>query len=208
MKKLRPWLYAALSGFFTICAISVAIEATEDAWANWVVAGALALLTVWLVRRVLIKGRSASENNADAEIPPAASAASGEAGKEHYLSKEESKPTHAFVNFRISGVTYNNDDGMSRQELLRRIKFSEPPFENGDSLNVSLKPSTFKGSLCIECRVNGILIGHVPKDKVESVAQAIEKEGACVSGFRITGGGKIRGEPINYGVEMAVRYAL
>lgn len=208
MKKLRPWLYAALSGFFTICAISVAIEATEDAWANWIVAGALAILTVWLVRRVLTKRRSASENKVDPENRPTAPAASSEAVKEHALPKEESMPTHAFVNFRISGVTYNNDDGTSRQELLRRIKFSEPPFENGDSLDVSLKPSTFNGSPCIECRVNGILIGHVPKDKVESVAQAIEKEGACVSGFRITGGGEIHGKAINYGVEMAVRYEL
>lgn len=39
MKKLRPWLFAAISGFLAICAISVALEATEDVWANWTVAG-------------------------------------------------------------------------------------------------------------------------------------------------------------------------
>lgn len=211
MKKLRPWLFAAISGFLAICAISVALEATEDVWANWTVAGALALLTVWLIRRALIKRPSPSGSDASTRIPPdtpVAPVVPGKAAEDHPLPESDGKPKYAYENFRISGVTYNNDDGMSRQELLRRIKFSEPPFENGDSLDVSLKPSTFNGSPCIECRVNGILIGHVPKDKVESVAQAIEKEGACVSGFRITGGGEIHGKAINYGVEMAVRYEL
>ena len=128
MKKLRPWLFAAISGFLAICAISVALEATEDVWANWTVAGALALLTVWLIRRALIKRPSPSGSDASTRIPPdtpVAPVVPGKAAEDHPLPESDGKPKYAYENFRISGVTYNNDDGMSRQELLRRIKFSE-----------------------------------------------------------------------------------
>lgn len=40
-------------------------------------------------------------------------------------------------NFKIRGVTFENEDGTSRQELLAMIKEREPPFD--DDLQISLE---------------------------------------------------------------------
>ena len=114
----------------------------------------------------------------------------------------QATPVYSFVNFNLSGVTYPNDEGVSRQDLIRRIDNAQTPFENSGSLDVDLKPIKFRGEDAIECRVNGCQIGFVPKDKVPEVLAAIKKPGATISGFQVVGGE----DGLNYGVSMAVRF--
>lgn len=187
MKKIRACLYVVLSAFMAFCAISLAMKATNNIWIIWTIAAAFVLLTIWLTHRAWRLLR---------KIPQKVSSA----------SPSESLPKYVYINFNVSGVTYNNEDGINRQDLLRKIKFGDEPFENSDSLVVALKPSTYKGNLCIECRVNDSMIGYVPKEMVDEVAQAIKKDGVCVSGFSIVGGGKKNGEHIHYGAQVAIRY--
>lgn len=117
-------------------------------------------------------------------------------------------PSFQFIEFRLKGVNFTNEDGTSRQELIRKIDESEPPFENGGDLNVNLKPILFDGKDAIECRVNGYLIGFVPHELVLDVLEAIRAEDATISGFHVVGGGeKENGEKLNYGINMAVRFS-
>ena len=60
----------------------------------------------------------------------------------------QATPVYSFVNFNLSGVTYPNDEGVSRQDLIRRIDNAQPPFENSGSLDVDLKPIKFRGRGC------------------------------------------------------------
>lgn len=113
-------------------------------------------------------------------------------------------PHYEFVSFNVAGTTFDTD-GVSRQALLRKIKFGDAPFENSDSLEVSLRHSTYEGSPCIECRVNDVLIGYVPKAKIDDVMQILGKKGATISAFDVQGGGEVNGECINFGALVVVR---
>lgn len=111
-------------------------------------------------------------------------------------------PQYHFINFRVAGVTFNNDDGTNRQNIIADIDFQRPPFQDGDHLNVAILRTSWQGELAFEVRVNGVLIGHVPKDSISAVDEALRHSDAKVSGFRIDGGTN----GYNYGVEIAIRY--
>ena len=107
------------------------------------------------------------------------------------------------IDFRLTGVIQNNEDGESRQELIRKIMQNEPPFENNEVLDIQLLPSTYEGERTMECRVNGRLIGFVPKKNMKEVAEAMDKKGMKVSAFNILGDDN---ERLVHGVEITVRY--
>ena len=111
-------------------------------------------------------------------------------------------PQYHFVNFRVAGVTFDNDDGANRQSIIADIDHQRPPFQDGDHLNVAILRSTWQGELAFEVRVNDVLIGHVPKDSIPEVNAALEHPDAMVSGFKIDGGTN----GYNYGVGIAIRY--
>ena len=208
MKKLRPWLFAAISGFLAICAISVALEATEDAWANWVVAGALVLLTVWLIRKACCacKIRGCEKPNTMAVEAASANPQSKAAWLKDKAecAPTQTEPIFATLSFKVKGTSFDSD-GVSRQTYLQKIRFKERPFED-DVLNEKLVLTTFKGEPAIECRVNGCLIGHVPKEMVQEVSAIISMPDTSVS-FEVTGGGtKANGEPLNYGAIAKLRF--
>ncbi len=115
------------------------------------------------------------------------------------------KPQYTFVRFKVAGTTFDSD-GISRQTMLRKIKFLDPPFDNGDALNVHLAPVSFNGEPAIECRVNDFLIGYVPKEQIEEVRATFDKPDIQVSAFDVTGGGTVAGEKLNYGAEIVLRY--
>ncbi|MFV0413101.1 MAG: hypothetical protein ACK5L3_07490, partial [Oscillospiraceae bacterium] len=59
------------------------------------------------------------------------------------------------------GVSFENEDGSSRQAILRKMKFKDPPFDT--QLNVHLRSYEYKpGEDTIGVFVNGAQIGNVP----------------------------------------------
>jgi len=106
--------------------------------------------------------------------------------------------------FHLTGVTRGNADDESRQELIKKLHLHEPPFENSDTLDIQLQPSPGgEGEATIECRVNGHLIGFVPKDKLAIVADAMLKKGMTVSALNVLGGDN---DHLVHGVEVVVRF--
>lgn len=171
--KVIALLFAVVA---CVCAW-LGLNATKNAALAWLLAAACAVLAV-----LIWKGkRRAAPKKQDAQ--PAA-------------------PAYSFICFHLSGVTFPNDEGIDRQELLRQIDEGLPPFENGGELDINLKPVKFKGEDAIECRVNGRQIGFVPKAMVPDVLAAMRKPDATISGFHVVGGS----DGQNYGVSMAVRF--
>lgn len=64
---------------------------------------------------------------------------------------------------KVAGVTFNNKDGSSRQELLRK-------FDAIDEVAVSLLEHTYKGEPAFHVLVDGEIIGNIPKDKAPFIA--------------------------------------
>lgn len=72
---------------------------------------------------------------------------------------------------KVVGVTYNNEDGTSRQKILQAIKAKEPPF-NGD-IHYSLFVYTYRDSPAVAVLANGMMIGNVPIEHVAFVVENI-----------------------------------
>lgn len=63
---------------------------------------------------------------------------------------------------KVKGVTFNNADGTSRQEILEDIKLRRDPFRHG--LHLSLEEYDYEGRPAYYVKVNGYIIGTVPSD--------------------------------------------
>lgn len=105
------------------------------------------------------------------------------------------------LEFKVVGVTFNNDDGTSRQEILRKIKGKEPPF-NG-SVRYTLRVYTYEGKPAVAVEANGVTIGNVPKDKSAYVAEQIRNI-QSVSVEVYGGGTKKNGEKKNFGASASL----
>ena len=75
--------------------------------------------------------------------------------------------------FKVVGVTFINDDGTSRQEILRKIKNREEPFNR--YINYTLRVYSFEGEPAVAVEANGIMIGNMPKEDAKDVAENIER---------------------------------
>ena len=111
--------------------------------------------------------------------------------------------------FRVAGVTFDNDDGESRQEILRHLKFGDAPWaDDPDDLVGHIMETTFEGEQAFEVLVNDYQVGNVPKSHIKKVASAMQHIGTfSVSSVRIAGGGRGQdGTPLSYGCEITVDY--
>lgn len=74
--------------------------------------------------------------------------------------------------YKVVGVTFSNDDGTNRQELLRKIKGKETPFKG--FINYSLRKYSYEGKTAVAVLANGITIGNVPKENAENIAKHMQ----------------------------------
>ena len=63
---------------------------------------------------------------------------------------------------KVAGVTFSNQDGTSRQELLRK-------FDAVDEVAVSLLEHEHKGKPAFHVLVDGEIIGNIPRDKTQFI---------------------------------------
>lgn len=113
------------------------------------------------------------------------------------------------VSFRVAGVSFDNEDGTSRQEILRHLKFGDSPWANDpDDLVASIEETTFDGDLAFTVFVNGYQVGFVPKASVRKVSEALQHVATYfISSVRITGGGSgSDGRDLSYGCEISLEY--
>ena len=111
------------------------------------------------------------------------------------------------VVFRVAGVTYENDDGSSRQEILRHLKYGDPPWaDDPEDLLCTLEETGFGGEPAFSVWVNGYQVGYVPKKSIRQVQTAQAHMSTCyISSVRILGGGQDdSGRNLSYGCEVTL----
>lgn len=70
----------------------------------------------------------------------------------------------------IAGVTFDNDDGSSRQQILREI------LEKGEGdAEVTLDEFYYKGVQAVRVLVDGRCIGNIPKHRVQDVREILDR---------------------------------
>lgn len=108
------------------------------------------------------------------------------------------------ISFKLSGVSFNNDDGTSRQSILRKIKFNNPPFEH--TAEFGLSKYEYEGKPALAVTANDIQIGNIASKDVASILDRWDRL-ECFTGCRVYGGGKTNeGEQKSFGCEVAMRF--
>ncbi len=69
-------------------------------------------------------------------------------------------------NYRVVGVTFDNEDGMSRQDILEAIANAEPPYKYCE---VSLDRYEYREETAVAVNVNGDQIGNISKKDIGEV---------------------------------------
>lgn len=72
--------------------------------------------------------------------------------------------------FKVAGVTFDNDDGSSRQEILKNI------VDNGGSADATFKEYEFNGKPAIAVYADGKCIGSIPRGSAKKVRSLIAKD--------------------------------
>lgn len=107
-------------------------------------------------------------------------------------------PIH-HITFRVAGVTFDNEDGTSRQCNLADLKFEEP---SGPE-DVTFRETTYKGDPAIEVYISNKQVGYVPKTTIPTMLEALSSSSWTVDDLRIIGGGKTEdGRRLSYGAEI------
>ena len=83
---------------------------------------------------------------------------------------------------KVAGVTFKNDDGTSRQKILRDIYNRKKPFDK--KLDVSFEEFEHEGNPAYYVMVNGFCIGVVEKS-MSAFITANRSRLLCISDFRV-----------------------
>ena len=96
-----------------------------------------------------------------------------------------------------------NEDGSSRQSVLRKLKFNDPPFDEGAELELSRYE--WEGKPALAVLANGLQIGNIPANDVDFLIKNWER----IIGFtncHVYGGGCGEdGEQKSFGVEVVLQ---
>lgn len=120
-------------------------------------------------------------------------------------NSEKTNSQYEYVEIPVAGVTHNVGK-TSRQSILRKIKFLDPPFDHG--VYIELRQVEFEGENAVEIWINNEHhIGYVPKEMVKDVLVYFEKPGVKLTNIEVVGGGKdADGESLSYGARIYMRY--
>lgn len=158
-----------------------------------IVTAALIVAFVWIGRRM---ARPRQKTQPRTKTAPARSA------------QPAAAPAEKVIMFSVAGTTFNNDDGTSRQKILRALKFGDAPYAAPSGLlDVDIVESSYEGELALQVHVNGYMIGHVPKARIAQVQKALDAGTWTVDSAEIVGGGNAPdGKRLNYGCTVTISY--
>lgn len=108
-----------------------------------------------------------------------------------------------FKTVRLVGVSYKNNDGSSRQTLLRKLRYKDPPFDK--EFDVNICQYEFGDEDAIRIDAAGKTLGHIPRNLVEYF---VDNWGRidCVTAIDVVGGGRADdGTYLNYGADVTIR---
>lgn len=82
--------------------------------------------------------------------------------------REEWERTYGRFTTNIAGVTFDNDDGSSRQKILRNLA------AKSGSDEVELQEYNYKGHPAVRVLISGQCIGNIPKERVQEALAVMD----------------------------------
>ena len=106
------------------------------------------------------------------------------------------------LTFKVVGVTFKNPDGKSRQTILRKLRWRDPPFNSEDGIEITIEKGEYQGEPAFSVYANGLQVGNIGRDDspffVERWFDFIGVTYADISG----GGTDDEGHSINFGMKI------
>ena len=116
------------------------------------------------------------------------------------------EPKFDFVQIKVSGVTFKNENGVSRQTILRKLKFNDEPFNA--YIELELRPYEYNGSPAYGVYANNLNIGNIPADSVQFISDNWEMIDS-ISAINVYGGGRDEsGRSISYGCKITLKLRI
>lgn len=158
---------------------------------------------------------SETANRLEAEVqnlftPPQSPKTSGDVGQSSAPAPpippqpEKKASKYLFAPIKVVGVTFKNEKGPTRQTILRKLKFRDPPFDK--YADIELRKYDFEGNPAYGVYANNMQIGNIPSEYVQFVidnAECVES----ISNISIYGGGRdANGYARSYGCELTLRF--
>ena len=117
-------------------------------------------------RREQEKAETAAKAEAERQARQAAIEAESAAEK---ARQEEWDQKHGRIITAIAGVTFKNEDGSSRQAILKDLK------ARGGDAELDLEEYEYKGKPAIRVLVDGDQIGNIPRGRVAEISAILEQ---------------------------------
>ncbi len=102
-----------------------------------------------------------------------------------------------YMTFRVAGVTYDNDDGSSRQEIISQIKKDKE--YNSTENKLDFKEYSYEGKPALAVFIDGKQVGNVPANRVDFLLEEIEKDHLVSAELEFLGGGDL-----SYGIKITL----
>lgn len=110
---------------------------------------------------------------------------------------------YEFVTVKLAGVTFKNDDGTERQQILRALKFHDAPYNA--EIDVSIKEYRFDNERAYGVYLNDTQIGNIPHRLIQFIYDNFQRI-ESISNIAAYGGGRdADGKPKSYGAEITIR---
>lgn len=191
MKKtaIILWIVAAL---FLICSIPQFIQGNAGAGVCGIVLAAVLGFVGYKKHERIVQGEAAAAEEAQKAAECAAQLAA---------ERAEYDRRHGIVEMSVAGVTFDNDDGTSRQRILSNF-FRENGYDAG--AEATLQQYEYSGKPAVYVLLEGKIIGSVPKShahEIISIIDRIEFAAVNVRRFRSDEGKQI------YNADLKVEYA-
>lgn len=137
---------------------------------------AIAIIVICLIAAAII-GRKQAAEKAAAEEKRQAKLKELEKlrlQKEHQeaqaaVQREEWESRHGRFKTSLAGVTFDNDDGTSRQKLLKEFE------ARGGHAELKLEEFEYKGAPAIRVLIDGKCVGNIPKNRVEELQKIVDR---------------------------------
>ena len=102
------------------------------------------------------------------------------------------------LKFKVVGVTFKNEDGKSRQTLLRKLHFGDAPFNSDGGVDITIERGAYQGEPAFSVFAEGHQVGNISKDDVPFFVRRWSDFVGVTSAEVYGGGTDDEGHSINY----------
>ena len=106
------------------------------------------------------------------------------------------------LKFKVVGVTFKNEDGKSRQTLLRKLHFGDAPFNSDEGVDITIERGAYQGEPAFSVFAEGHQVGNISKDDVPFFVRRWSDFVGVTSAEVYGGGTDDDGHSINYGMKI------